>query len=260
MIRHLAELYRRRELLCMIALREIKVRYKQSLLGAAWAVIQPLAMMLLFTLVFSKFAKVPSDGIPYPVFSYVALVPWTFTATSLGFAVSSVVGNASLIQKVHLPTEIFPLASVLAALVDFAVALVVVLAMFVVFRVSLSWSALLFFPVFLIQFVFTSALALLLSMVNVFYRDVRYAVPLVLQMWLFASPVGYPSTVVPEQYRAIYDLNPMAVTIESYRTVLLKGELPDFVALTVIGVGSVAALVACYVCFKRQERVFADVV
>ena len=250
-----------RELLFTLTAREVKVRYNQTLLGVAWAVAQPLALMLAFSVFFGRFAGMPSDGMPYPLFSYAALLPWSFFTTSLAFGVPSLVTNTSLVTKVYFPREILPLASVFSAGVDFAAAAVVYAVLMAVYRVAptpaLAWLV----PLLLVQVVFTLAVTLVLSAVNVSYRDVRYALPLVTQVWLYATPVIYPLSVVPETIRTAYlALNPMAAVIDGYRRVLVAGRAPDLGMLGLAAASSLVLVLAGYAYFKRAERTFADVI
>lgn len=257
---NLRELFLYRELLYSITLREIKIRYKQSVLGAAWAVIQPLSMMVIFTVIFSLFARIPSDGIPYPIFSYTALLPWTFFATSLSFAIPSVVSNASLVTKVYFPREIFPIASVLAAGVDFAIASVIFVVMMLLYRVSLTWNLLYVFPLVSLQTVLALGVSFWASAINVRYRDIKYALPFVVQLWMYATPIVYPVSMVPERYRLIYMLNPMAGIIDGYRRVTLQGIPPQFTYVGLAALVAIALFVFAYAYFKRQEMTFADVI
>lgn len=261
LLRGFRDLLAARELLTTLTVREVKVRYNQTLLGVAWAVAQPLALMLAFTVFFGRFAGVSSDGLPYPLFSYAALLPWSFFTTSLAFGVPSLVANTSLVTKVYFPREILPLASVFSAGVDFAAAAVVYAVLMAVYRVAptpaLAWLG----PLLLVQVVFTIAVTLVLSAVNVSYRDVRYALPLVTQIWLYATPVIYPLSVVPANVRTAYlALNPMAAVIEGYRRVLVAGRAPDLEMLGLASAASLLLLLASYAYFKRAERSFADVI
>ena len=248
------------ELLLSITLRQLRVRYKQSMLGVSWALFQPLALMIVFTLVFSKFAKIPSDGIPYPVFSYSGLLPWTLFATSLSTAVPSVVHNASLLTKVRMPTEVFPIASMLAALVDFSLAALVFVGLMFIYNVQLTLYAVYFLPLLLVQLVFTLSLALFASAINVFFRDIVVAVPLMLRLWMFATPIIYPISVVPSKYHLIYMLNPMVPIIDGYRRVLIQAQPPDFQFLGIDLLLSIILLVLGFWLFKNREKYFADVV
>lgn len=257
---HLRELFSYNELLYNITLREIKIRYKQSVLGAMWAIIQPLSMMLIFTVVFSMFAKIPSDGIPYPIFSYVALLPWTFFASSLSFAIPSISNNANLVTKVYFPREIFPIASVLAAGVDLVIASAIFAMMMVFYRVPLTWYTLYVVPLVLLQATLALGVSFWASAVNVRYRDIKYALPFVLQLWMYATPIVYPLSVVPQQYRLLYVLNPMAGIIDAYRRAVLLGSPPESTSVGVSALLAVIVFALAYTYFKRQEATFADVV
>ncbi|MGI5836281.1 MAG: ABC transporter permease [Chloroflexota bacterium] len=249
-----------RDLLLMWTLREIKVRYKQSILGGAWAVLQPLSLTLVFTVVFSYLVRVPSDGIPYPIFAYSAVLPWTLLATSISFAVPSLVNNSSLVTKIYFPREIIPLASIGAAIIDFLVAALIFIGMMILFRIPPTSSLIWLLPLLLIQIALMIGVSLLASAINVFYRDIRLVVPLALQIWMYASPVIYPVSVVPESLRLLYMLNPMAGLITSYRRVILEYQPPLAMDLLVAAAVSLLLCVLGYSYFKRWEPGFADVV
>jgi lipopolysaccharide transport system permease protein len=256
----LRELWQYRELLFFLAWRDIKVRYKQTAIGATWAVIQPLFTMLVFTLFFGRLAKVPSDGIPYPLFSYTALLPWQLFAFALTESSNSVVANERLITKVYFPRLVIPIASILAGLVDFVIAFTLVIGMMVWYGVRPTW-AVLTLPLFVILTMATAfAVGLWLSALNVQYRDVRYTLTFIVQLWLFASPVAYSSTLVPVRWRPYYGLNPMAGVIEGFRWALLgKAQAPGmmlWVSLVVVALVLVGGLYY----YRRMERTFADVV
>lgn len=252
------ELARYKELLLNIAIREIKVRYKQSVLGIFWSILQPLSMMIIFTIVFSRFAKIPSDGIPYPLFSYTALLPWTFFATSLSFAIPSLVSNANLLTKIYFPREIFPIASILAAVIDFCIAAVIFLAILAFYKVGLTLNALYIFPILLIQVLLTLAVSLFASAVNVYYRDIKYALPFFIQVWMYLSPIIYPISSVPDRFKSLYMLNPMAPIISGYRQVLLMGTQPDLYHLGISTLVTFIMLYLSYKYFKMVEMSFAD--
>ena len=254
------ELVGARELLFAIASTSVRIRYKQSFLGIVWAVGQPLAQMALFTLVFSVFAKVPSEGIPYPIFAYTALLPWTFFSTGISSAASSIVGNAALITKIRLPTEVFPLGAIMARLIDFGISSAILLGMMLLYQVPPSVHMLWLIPLMVIQLLLMIAISLFLSAINVFYRDINFAVGLVMQMWMFGSPVVYPISIVPERYQRFYMLNPMASILGSYRKALLQATIPDVGRLGWILLVSIAILVVSYWFFKVQENKFADMV
>lgn len=257
---HLRRLFAYRELLLNWTLRQIRVRYKQSLLGIAWAILQPLSMMLVFTVVFSLFAKIPSDGIPYPIFSYTALLPWTMFATSISFGVPSVVQNMDLVTKVYFPREILPISAVMAAFVDFAVASVVFAALMVHYRVPVTWH-LVWVPILLVlQVVLTLGLVLTASAINVFYRDIRFVVPLAMQIWMYATPIIYPMSSVPERLRFLYMVNPMAPIIDGYRKLILFSETPEPRHLAMAALLSLTLCFGGYWYFKRAEMHFADLI
>ncbi len=259
LIESLNDLAAHRELLLAWTLREVKIRYKQSLLGIAWAVLQPLALMVIFSLIFTVFVKVPSDGIPYPIFSYTALLPWTFFATSVTFASSSVINNMSLVTKVYMPREILPLAAVGAAAVDFGVASLLFLALALFYGVHLSPGVLIIPLLVLVQVLLTVGIALASAAATVRFRDVRFVVPLALQLWMYATPIIYPLSVVPDRARWLYMLNPMAVVVEGYRDTILRGRLPDGLGLMVACVLSALLCVWGFVYFKDREAAFADI-
>jgi len=259
-MRHFALLYRYRDLLWLWTMREVQVRYKQSLLGITWAVLQPLALTIIFTIVFSRLVRVDTGGIPYPIFSYSALVPWTFFSTSLSFGINSLVNNMNLVTKIYFPREILPLASVGAALVDFLVSALILAGMMLLYGVRPGWASLWVLPLLIVQVILTFGVVLLGSALLVFFRDVRFVVPLLTQVWMYATPIIYPASQVPERYRAWYFLNPMAGIIDGYRRILLLDSPPD---LWVIGRGAVVAtsiFLISYVAFKRAEPTFADLI
>jgi len=252
--------FEHRELLYNLVEREIKIRYKQSVLGILWVIIQPLFMMIIFTVVFSHFAKIQSDGIPYPIFSYCALLPWYFFSGALSTAVPSIVNNADLVRKIYFPREIFPLASILAAGVDFLVASVLFALMLFFYHIGLSWMALWVIPLMLIQIIFTVALALAASALNVRFRDVRYVFTFLLQIWMYVSPVIYPLSAVPENIKGIYILNPMSILIDGYRKVLLIGQAPNLKYVAIATLISLLLFIFSYLYFKKTEGDFADII
>lgn len=260
MVAYVRELVAYRELLWSWVGREVKVRYKQSLLGVAWAILQPLSATIIMAVVFSFFVRLPTGGIPYPIFYYSALLPWTFTVTSITLGTESLVRNMHLVTKIYFPREILPLASVLAGLVDLVIASLVLALMFVVYRFA-PGPALLLIPVLLlIQVLLTAGVVLLASALNVFYRDIRFIVPLGLQLWMYLTPIIYPVSMVPERLRGIYMLNPMAVLVDAYRRTILAGEWPDPTYLGVAAAVSVCIFLVGYLYFKRAEAVFADII
>ncbi len=257
---HLQTLYRYRDLLWLWTVREIRVRYKQSLLGVGWAILQPLALTLVFTLVFSRIMQVDTGGLPYPIFAYSALVPWTFFATSLSFGIPSLVNNLSLVSKIYFPREILPIANVGAALLDFALAALVFAGMLLVYQIPITIYVIWVVPLLCIQISLTVGVILLGSAAIVFFRDVRFVIPLLVQIWMYASPVIYPTDLIPPAYRPLYFLNPMAGIIDGYRRVLVMGEPPNMYALLIATVTSAALLILGYFIFKRSEPLFADLI
>jgi len=259
-MKQLAILLQYRDLLWLWMLREVQVRYKQSLLGIAWAVVQPLALTIIFTIVFSRLVEVDTGGIPYPIFSYVAMVPWTFFSTSMSFGIASLVNNMNLVTRIYFPREILPLASIGAAFVDFLVSAVILAGMMLIYGVRPGWVSLWFVPLLAIQIALTIAVVLLGSALLVFFRDVRFVVPLLTQVWMYATPIIYPVSLVPERFRVLYFLNPMASVIDGYRRVLLTGEAPRVDGLALGAAVTMALLAVGYLFFKRSEPAFADLI
>ncbi|HEV2733708.1 MAG TPA: ABC transporter permease [Longimicrobiaceae bacterium] len=256
----LHELWRYRELLYFLVWRDVKVRYKQTALGAAWAVIQPFATMVVFSLFFGRLAKMPSDGVPYPVFAYTALVPWTFFANGLTLSTGSLVGSQNLLKKVYFPRLAIPLAAVLSGLVDFALALVVLAGMLVFYGVAPGAGALWIVPLLLLALVTSLGVGLWLSALNVRYRDVAYVVPFLVQLWLFATPIAYPSSLLGEPWRTVYALNPMVGVVEGFRWALLGTDTAPGGMVVVSSLAALALLAGGALHFRRMERTFADVV
>ncbi|MBI4341872.1 MAG: ABC transporter permease [Candidatus Omnitrophica bacterium] len=260
MIHHLRELYRYRDLLLSLTLRDIKVRYRQTFLGAAWAVAQPLAFMAIFTVVFSKFGKVESDGAPYPLFSYTGLVPWTFFATALGLAVNSVAANMGLVKKVYFPREVFPIGVIFGCLADFLIAASLIGGLMLLYRVPAS-PHLLWLPWLIgIEIFFLISLSLLASALNVFYRDIKYIIPLFVQLGMFVTPVIYSASHVPSWLAPWYMLNPMAVVIDGIRRVVLHGQAPQLEPLLASTAFVLLLTALAYSYFKRVEIKFADLI
>lgn len=256
----LGELWAYRELLYFLVWRDVKVRYKQTALGAAWAIIQPVFTMVVFSLFFGKLGKIPSDGVPYPIFSFAALVPWTFFASGLAQSASSLVGSANLIKKVYFPRLAIPIATVFAAGVDFALAFVVLLGMIVYYHIPLTFNVL-WLPAFLLLAVVTSlGVGLWLSALNVQYRDVKYLVPFITQFWMFATPIAYPSSLLHQPWRTVYGLNPMVGVVEGFRWALLGTTSAPGPIIAASSLAAVIILVTGAFYFRRMEKTFADVV
>ncbi|MGC8958963.1 MAG: ABC transporter permease [Chloroflexia bacterium] len=260
LLQALIELYYHRELLVAWSIREIKVRYKQTLLGVLWAILQPLVLMALFSIIFTHFISVPTDGIAYPIFSYTALLPWTFFANAVTFGTPSLVSNMNLVTKIYFPREIIPLAAIAASLLDLLVAAAVLIGMMLCYGVPLHGTALLVPIVLLAQILLTIGVVLFAAALNVFYRDVRFVIPLLVQAWMYVTPVIYPISAVPARFRSLYMLNPMAGLIESYRALLLHGELPPWNYWGSAAVISLAVFWFAYRWFKRVEQGFADLI
>src|SRR5688572_8909424 len=260
MVRDAARLYRYRDLLYTLTRHRIHVRYKQSVLGASWAIVQPVSLMLIYTLIFSLIVRMPSDGTPYAVFAYSALLPWTFFSTALTNATNALVTHTQLITKVYFPREILPLSYILASLVDFLVASSVFGGLLLYYRVPVSSTALYAVPTMLILVCFATAVALIFSATQVRFRDVGVALPLMLQLWMFATPVVYPLSAVPERLQGIYSLNPMVGLIESFRHVTVHRARPNLALLGIAATVSFCLLVAGWIYFKRVESTVADVI
>ena len=256
---NLREVWRYRDLLRILTVRDIKVRYKQTVLGAAWAVLQPLLTMLIFSLFFGRLAGMPSDGIPYPLFAYAGLLPWTFFSNAVSNSGNSLVGNSNLITKVYFPRLIIPIASVASGLLDFAIAFVLLIIMIFYYGVSIT-ANIIMLPVLIVM---TSLLAVgiggWLSALNVKYRDIRYALPFFVQLGLFVTPIIYPPTLLPERWRWLLAINPLAAQIEGYRSAFF-GRPFDWPALAIsFGITLVIVIYAGY-SFRRMERSFADLI
>jgi lipopolysaccharide transport system permease protein len=257
----LHELWEYRELLYFLTWRDIKVRYKQTVLGAAWAILQPFMTMVVFSLFFGGLAQIPSDGVPYPIFAYAALVPWTFFASGLSNSSNSLVGSANLIKKVYFPRLTIPIATVLSGAVDFLIAFLVLLAMMLVYGI-LPTINVIFLPFFvLLAFVTSLGVGLWLSAMNVQFRDVRYTVPFITQFWLFITPIAYPSSLIEDELlRAIYGINPMAGVVEGFRWALLGTDSAPGPVIFVSSVAAVLLFISGLFYFRRMEKTFADVV
>jgi len=256
----LKALWEYRELLYFFVWRDIKVHYKQTVIGAGWAILQPLTTMVIFTIIFGNFVNVPSDGLPYPVFAYTALLPWTLFAGALTRSTNSVVGGANLITKVYFPRLILPVSGVTSGIVDFAIAFIVLLGMMAWFGIVPTWRVFVL-PLFILLSILTAlAVGLWFSALNVRFRDVGHTIPFLVQIWMYASPVAYPVSIVPEKWRLLYSLNPMAGVIEGFRWALLGKESPDFTVMIGSAAIVVVLLIPGILFFRHTERTFADVV
>src|SRR6202049_2557045 len=256
----LAELWAYRELLYFFVWRDIKVRYKQTVIGAAWAILQPVLTMIVFSLFFGKLAKIPSGGLPYPIFYYCALLPWTYFSTAMQGATNIVVDNQRVITKIYFPRVVLPIASVLSGLLDFAISFGVFLVMMAYYRI-VPTRAVVWLPLFTLLAVLTAlGVGLWLSALNAMYRDVRYVVPFLVQFWLFASPVAYPSSLVPAKWRWLYGLNPMAGVIEGFRWALTGHGQPPGILLAASSAAVVLILGSGIAYFQHMETTVADVV
>ncbi len=254
------ELWRYRELLVFQAVRDIRVRYKQTFLGAAWAILQPVMTMVVFSIFFGKLAKVPSDGIPYPLFAFCALLPWQLFAYALTYSSNSLVDNAHVLTKVYFPRLILPLSAVISGLVDFLIAFCVLVGMMMYYGMYPGWSIVIL-PIF-IMLALAAALSvgLWLSALNVKYRDIRYTIPFLAQLWLFATPVAYSSSLVPEKWQVVYGINPMVGVVEGFRWALLDKSAPPGLMLIVSVVTTTILLAGGLFYFRRMEKSFADII
>jgi lipopolysaccharide transport system permease protein len=256
---NLSEIWQYRELLYFFVWRDVKIRYKQTALGFLWAIIQPLFMMVIFTIFFGGLAQIPSEGIPYPLFSFAALIPWTLFSEGLTRSTTSMVSNANIMTKVYFPRLLMPISGILSPLVDFAIAFVILILIMAYFGFVPTF-AIVLLPVFILLALMTSlAVGLWLSALNVKYRDFQYTIPFLIQFWLFASPVVYPSSLLPAQFQFLYALNPMAGVIEGFRWALLGTTPPRGMILISTGV-VILLLIGGLFYFKRMEQYFADVV
>ena len=257
---NLKDLWIYRELIYFMTWRDLKVRYKQTLLGASWAILQPFLTMVVFSIFFGELAKVPSDNVPYPIFSYTALLPWTLFSKALQDASKSLVSSSHMITKIYFPRIILPLASILAGVVDFIIAFLVLLGMMWYYQIVPNiniWTL----PLFVLLALTTAiGVGLWLSALNVLYRDINYATHFITQFWLFITPIAYPASMVPEQWKLVYALNPMAGVVEGFRWALLGSSNPPGLTLLVSISVALLLLISGLFYFKRMERLFADMV
>lgn len=258
-IGELKDLWAFRELLYFLTWRDVKVRYKQTALGIAWAIIQPLFTMLIFTLFFGRLAGVPSDNVPYPIFAYAGLLVWVFFSNSITSSGNSLVGSANLITKVYFPRMIIPGAAVAAGLVDFAIAFVILVFLMIFYSIGVTWNILMFPILVLLTTLLALGVGMWMSALNVKYRDVRFALPFLVQLWMFVSPVIYPASFLPAKFRWLLLLNPMTGIVEGFRASLF-GRSFDWTALVISTVITLLVLIYASYSFRRMERSFADIV
>jgi lipopolysaccharide transport system permease protein len=256
---NLKELWTHRELLYFLIWRDVKIRYKQTLLGAAWAIIQPLLTMLVFTFIFGRVAKIDSNGIPYPVFAYAALLPWTFFANAITQSGNSIVGSAHLITKVYFPRPIIPVAAVCAGLVDLAVAFPMLVVLLFYYRIGITLNALFLVPLVALTTLLAIAVGTWISAINVKYRDVKFALPFVVQIWMYLSPIAYPTKVIPARWRTFYSLNPFVGIVDGYRAALV-GQIFEWKTLAISVVVTLALLALASHQFRKMEQGFADII
>jgi lipopolysaccharide transport system permease protein len=260
LLRGILDLWQYRDLLYTLSVHRIKVRYKQSVLGILWAVLQPLSLMLIYTLVFSVVARIPTGGTPYPIIAFTGLLLWTLFSTAIINSTNGLVSHAHLVTKVYFPREILPLTYVIAAVFDFLIASLVLIGLMVYYQVVVTWSVLWTVPIVLILTCLVTSMSLVFSALQVRFRDIGVALPLLLQLWMFATPVVYPLSAVPERLRWLYSLNPMVGIVESFRRVVVDGVPPDFAAIGISAVIAIVLLPLAYVFFKHVEATIADVI
>jgi lipopolysaccharide transport system permease protein len=255
-----SELWEYRELLHTFVGRELKIRYKQTAIGVSWVVLQPLITVVIFTVIFGRLAEIPSDGVWYPVFALTALIPWNFVSQAISRSAASLVGNANLVSKVYFPRMLLPVSMVMAPLVDLALSLVLLFGLLIYAGIPLTLKVLML-PIFIVVAIFTAmGVGLIVSAANVKYRDVGHAIPFVIQIWMFVSPIVYPVSLVPEQWRWLYGLNPMVGVIEGFRWALLGRTAPDLIVLVESCLILFLVFIAGLAYFRKMERQFADVI
>jgi lipopolysaccharide transport system permease protein len=256
----LSELWECRELLYFLVWREVKIRYKQTIMGAAWVILQPIITMAIFTVIFGYIARFPSDGVPYPIFFYTALVPWTFFVSALGRGANSLVGDAQLIEKIYFPRLILPLSAVTSPLIDFAFGFLVLVILLLWYGISPAWGMLAVPLLILFAMLTALSVSLWLAPLNVRYRDVIQMVPFLIQIWMYASPIIYPVTMIPEKWRLMYSLNPMVGVVEGFRWAMLGTKSPAFDIIAASAMVVLLLLWGGVIFFRRTEQSFADVI
>ncbi|MFZ2153311.1 MAG: ABC transporter permease [Microgenomates group bacterium] len=261
LIKEIHSIVKWRELLWQMVGREIKARYKQSILGYFWVILNPLAQMLVMSFAFSIIMRIPTNAagnIPYSIFLFVGLLPWTLFSNSLSFSCSSLVNSASLITKIYFPRTILVIATILAKIIDFIFALTILIIYMVIYQIPINFNILWIFPIFIIQQIFTLGLSLFIAAANLLYRDIQYLLNLLLVLWMYLTPVIYPADIVPDKYRFVFQLNPMAVIINAYRQTVLGGGTPNISSLVIALILSVFMLFIGLSYFKSREKIFAD--
>jgi len=254
------EFWNYRELFYFFIWRDIKIRYKQTILGAMWAVIQPFFTMVVFTLFFGNFAKVPSEGVPYPVFSYSALVPWTYFSGAMALSANSLVGNSNLLTKVYFPRFAIPASAVFSGILDFLIASTILFGIMVYYHIPLSWNLLLW-PILVLPLVLMAlGLGMIFSSLNVKYRDIKYTIPFIIQIWLFATPIIYPISMLPGKYKMLVALNPLTGIIEAFRSTVIPNKQIDLWLLLFSVTVSILLFAIGLIYFRRTEKIFADIV
>jgi lipopolysaccharide transport system permease protein len=250
-----------KELLWQLVSREVKARYKQSILGYFWVVLNPLFQMLVMSFAFSIIMRIPTNAsshIPYSIFLFVALLPWTLFTNSLSSASGALVGSASLITKVYFPRTILVISTIVAKIIDFLFAISILIIYMIIYQIPITWNILWIFPIFIIQQIFTIGLSLFFAAANLLYRDVQYLLTLILTLWMYLTPVIYPADIVPQRFRIFFQINPMAVIINAYRQVILGGGIPKYSSLIIGLIISIITLLIGFSYFKSREKIFAD--
>ena len=261
LLKEIKDVVKWHELLWQMVGREVKTRYKQSILGYFWVILNPLAQMLVMSFAFSIILRIPTNAasnIPYSIFLFVALLPWNLFASSLTSATSSLVNSSSLITKVYFPRTILVLSTVIAKIIDFLFASTILIVFMIIYQIPISLNILWILPIFIIQQIFTMGLSLFFAAANLIYRDIQYLLNMIILLWMYATPVFYPADLVPEKYRIIFQLNPMAVIINAYRQTILGGGVPNYASLGIAFILSLIILLIALSYFKSREKIFAD--
>jgi len=261
LIKEVRKIYKWRELLWQITAREVKARYKQSVLGYFWVILNPLAQMLVMSFAFSLILRIPTNAapnIPYSIFLFVALLPWTLFTNSLSSAAGSLVASSNLITKIYFPRTILVISTITAKIIDFFFAISVLIVYMLIYQIPVTWNLLWVIPIFLIQQIFTLGLSLFFAAANLLYRDIQYLLSMILLLWMYATPVIYPADIVPDRFRIFFQVNPMAVIVNAYRQVILAGAPPKYTSLIIALIFSIVTLLIGFSYFKSREKIFAD--